>query len=182
MKNVLLIIAVFLGLTIGKSYAQGSGKASDALKQEMQKLAYFAGKWKGEAIAKERSGSETKIMQDENIYFKLDGTILVFEGTGRNPQNLNEIIFNAFAVLRYDEHTKAFTMTSHLKDGSKTDAYFKVVAENSFEWGFDVQNNAKIRYYIKLDPKAKTWNETGEYSPDGITWYPFINLKLTKLD
>lgn len=182
MKNVMIICAMFLGLAIGHSHAQGLGKASDALKQEMQKVAYLAGKWKGEAIAKQRNGPDTRVIQEENIYFKLDNTILVFEGTGRNPQNASEIMFNAFAVLSYDEQTKAFKMTSHLKDGSKTDAYFKVVAENNFVWGFDVQNDAKIRYEIKLDPKSKSWVETGEYSPDNVNWYPFIELKLTKLD
>lgn len=182
MKNLLLTCALFLGLAIGHTHAQGLGKASDELIQHMQKLAYFAGKWKGEAIAQQRGGPDTKVVQEENIYYKLDNTILIFEGTGRNPQNLNEIMFNAFAVLSYDEATKSFKMTSHLKDGSQTDAYFKILTDNTFEWGFDVQNNAKIRYEITLDPKNKTWNETGEYSPDNITWYPFIELKLTKLD
>lgn len=182
MKNLFITCALFLGLAIGHSHAQGLGKASDALKAEMQKLSYLAGKWKGEAIAKQRSGPDTKVVQEENIQFKLDNTIMIFEGTGRNPANLNEIMFNAFAILSYDENKKEFSMTSHLKDGSQTQAYYKVLAENHFEWGFDVQNNAKMRYDIKLDPKAKSWYETGEYSPDGVTWYPFIELKLTKLD
>lgn len=182
MKNLFVTCALFLGLAIGHTHAQGLGKASDALKQEMQKLSYFAGKWKGEATARQRDGSSTKVVQEEDIYFKLDNTILIFEGTGRNPQNLNEIVFNAFAVVSYDEHKKEFKMVSHLKDGSQTQAYYKVLGENHFEWGFDIQNNAKMRYDIKLDPKAKSWYETGEYSPDGVQWYPFIELKLTKLD
>jgi hypothetical protein len=182
MKNLFVTCALFLGLAIGHSHAQGLGKASDALKQEMQKLSYFVGKWKGEAIAKQRNGPDTKVIQEENIQFKLDNTLLLIEGTGRNPENLSEIVFNALAVVNYDEPSKAFKFRSHLKDGKQTDAYFKIMGENHFEWGFDVQNNAKIRYDIKLDPTAKSWNEIGEYSPDGVTWYPFIELKLTKLD
>lgn len=182
MKNLFITCALFLGLAIGHAHAQGLGKASDALKQEMQKLSYFVGKWKGEAIAKQRNGPDTKVAQEENIQYKLDNTLLLIEGTGRNPVNTSEIVFNALAIVTYDEAAKAFKFRSHLKDGSQTDAYFKIVGENHFEWGFDVPNNAKIRYYIELDPKAKTWNETGEYSPDGTTWYPFIELKLTKLD
>jgi hypothetical protein len=108
--------------------------------------------------------------------------LLLIEGTGRNPDNLNEIVFNALAVVNYDEVSKQFKFRSHLKDGKQTDAYFKVISENHFEWGFDVPNNAKIRYFITLDPKAKTWDEIGEYSADGATWYSFIQLKLTKLD
>jgi hypothetical protein len=158
------------------------GKASDALKAEMQKLSYLAGNWKGEAVARQRNGPDTKIAQEENIQFRLDNTLLLIEGTGRNPLNASEIVFNALAFVNYDEGAKEFKMRSHLKDGSKTDAYFKVLGENHFEWGFDIQNNAKMRYDIKLNPKDKSWYETGEYSPDGITWYPFIELKLTKLN
>lgn len=182
MKNSLLIIAIFLGLAIGQAHAQGTSKASDALKQEMQKLAYFAGKWKGEAIARQRDGSTTKIIQEENIEYRLDNTLLLIEGTGRNPENLNEITFNALAVVNFDEATKEFKFRSHLRDGKQTDAYFKVLGDNHFEWGFDIQGNAKMRYDIKLDPKTKSWLEIGEYSPDGATWYKFIELKLTKLN
>lgn len=182
MKNLFVTCALFLGLAIGHTHAQGLGNASDALKQEMQKLAYFAGKWKGEAIAKQRNGTDTKVIQEEEIQFKLDNTVLLIEGTGRNPENLNEIVFNALAIVSYDEATKEFKLRSHVKDGKKTDAYFKILAENHFEWGFDVPNNAKIRYDIKLDPKAKTWVEIGEYTADGATWYKFIELKLNKLN
>lgn len=182
MKNLFITCALFLGLAIGHTHAQGIGKASDVLKQEMQKLAYFAGKWKGEASARQRDGSTTKVTQEENIEFRLDNTVLLIEGTGRNPENLSEITFNALAVVSYDETTKEFKLRSHLRDGKKTDAYFKVLADNHFEWGFDIPGNAKMRYDIKLDPKTKSWLEIGEYSPDGTTWYKFIELKLTKLN
>lgn len=26
------------------------------------------------------------------------------------------------------------------------------------------------------------WIEKGEYSPDGKVWYPYVDMKLTKLD
>lgn len=182
MKNLFVTCAIFLGLATGHAHAQAMAKASDALKQEMQKLSYLAGKWKGEAIARQRNGPDTKVMQEENIQFKLDSTLLLIEGTGRNPGNPNEIVFNALAFVTYNEAAKEFNMRSHLKDGNKTDAYFRILAENHFEWGFDIQNNAKMRYDIKLNPKTKSWYEIGEYSPDGVTWYKFIELKLSRLD
>lgn len=182
MKNSLFIIAIFLGLAIGQAHAQDFGKASDALKQQMQRLSYFAGKWKGEAVARERDGSTTKIIQEENIEFRLDNTLLLIEGTGRNPENLNEITFHALAVVNYDEAAKAFKFRSHLRDGKMTDAYFNILADNHFAWGFDLPGTAKMHYDIKLDPKNKSWHEVGEYSPDSVTWYKFIELKLTKLN
>lgn len=182
MKNLFTTCALLFGLALGHPQAQGLAKAPDALKQEMQKLSYFVGKWKGEAVARQRDGSTTKVIQEENIEYRLDNTLLLIEGTGRNPENLNEITFNALAVVSYDEAAKEFRFRSHLRDGKQTDAYFKALGDNHFEWGFDIPGNAKMRYDIKLDPKAKTWLETGEYSPDGTTWYKFIELKLTKLN
>ncbi|WP_460995947.1 hypothetical protein [Spirosoma harenae] len=30
---------------------------------------------------------------------------------------------------------------SYVKEGFTTDAYFEILADNTFEWGFDVPNN-----------------------------------------
>lgn len=177
MKSLLITAITFLGLV----FAQAQGTAPESLKQEMQKLAYMAGKWKGEASMRQQNGSMIQVNQEEDIQFKLDGTILVIEGTGRNPQD-GKVSFNAYAIVSFDQQKKEFKLKSHVMNGNQTDAYFKILEENHFEWGFEVANNAKIRYNIKLNPSDKSWIEKGEYSPDGNMWYPFIDMKLTKLD
>lgn len=181
MKNILLVFALLLGFNLGSAYAQQSETASENLKANMKKLAYLEGRWKGEAITTERNGTKTKITQEENIQFKLDGTVLLIEGTGRDPESGN-VVFNALAVVSYDEQAQAYKFRSYLMNGSMTDAYFKVLADNTFEWGFDIANGGKIRFDIVLDPTKKTWHEKGSFSPDGKTWYPYIELNLTKLN
>ncbi|MBX2962732.1 MAG: DUF1579 family protein [Cyclobacteriaceae bacterium] len=177
MKSLLITAITLLGLV----FAQAQGTAPESLKQEMQKLAYMAGKWKGEASMRQQNGSMIQVNQEEDIQFKLDGTILVIEGTGRNPQD-GKVSFNAIAIVSYDLQKKEFKLRSHVMNGNQTEAYFKIVEENHFEWGFEVANKAKIRYDIKLNPADKSWIEKGEYSPDGNMWYPFIDMKLTKLN
>lgn len=72
-------------------------------------------------------------------------------------------------------------MKSHIMDGNQTEAYFKVISENNFEWGFETPTKAKIKYTIVLNPQDKSWVEKGEYSPDGNTWYPFLDMNLKKI-
>ncbi len=178
MKNLFFVFITLLGHTISSVLAQSP--APENLKQEMQKLAYMAGKWKGEASMRQPNGTLVKVGQEEDIQFKLDGTILMVEGTGRNEEG--KVVFNAIGIISYNPDTNSFGMKSHLLDGKQTDAYFKIQTENNFEWGFTVANNARIRYNIVLNPQEKSWIEKGDYSPDGNTWYPFMEMNLTKLN
>jgi hypothetical protein len=180
MKPLMLLCTMILSLTIGRTLAQGP--APEAVKLEMKKVAYMAGKWSGEASIKQRNGSTMKVLQEENIQFKLDGTVLLIEGTGKSTETGNPVVFNALAIVSYNQYTKEFKMKSHVMDGNSTEAYFKILEENHFEWGFETPQKAKIKYDIVLNPKEKSWVEKGQYSPDGTTWYPTIEMKLTKLD
>jgi len=178
MKNLLFVFITLLGHTISSVLAQSP--APENHKQEMQKLAYMAGKWKGEASIRQPNGALIQVSQEEDIQFKLDGTILMVEGTGRNEEG--NVVFNAIGIISYNPDTKSFGMKSHLLDGKQTDAYFKIQTENNFEWGFTLANNARIRYNIIMNPQENSWKEKGEYSPDGTTWYPFMEMNLTKLE
>lgn len=179
MKHLIITCSILLGLAIS-THAQGP--APEAIKTEMKKVAYMAGRWSGEATMKRGNTPAIKVLQEENIQFKLDGTVLLIEGTGRSTEAGNPVVFNALAIISYNQYTKEFKMKSHVLDGNSTEAYFKVLGENHFEWGFETPQKAKIKYDIVLDQQAKSWVEKGEYSPDGTTWYPFIEMKLTKLD
>jgi hypothetical protein len=151
-------------------------------KEQMKKLSYLAGEWKGEAIHKSAKGQST-IIQTEHIEWKLQGLVLTIEGTGKQKNadtSKDEIVFQAFAVIHFDLIDQQFKFKSYVKEGYTTNAYFKVLEENKFEWGFDIPTGGKTKYIIILDPVKKTWHETGEYSRDGTQWFPFIELNLEK--
>src|SRR5687768_14127962 len=164
MKPLMLLCTVMLSLTIGRTLAQAP--APEAVKLEMKKVAYMAGRWSGEANVKQRNGSTVKVLQEENIQFKLDGTVLLIEGTGKSTEAGNPVVFNSLAIVSFNQYTKEFKLRSHILDGNQTDAYFKIIAENHFEWGFETPQKGKVRFDIVLNPQTKSWVEKGEYSPD----------------
>lgn len=174
----MLICAIMLGLTLGRSNAQGS--PPEAAKEKMKKLAFMAGRWKGEATISQRGGAPIKVIQEEKIEWQLDSLLITFEGTGRTITDPTKVSFHAFAVINFNITTQSYNMRSFLMDGKQTDAYFTEVGENKFDWGFDVPGG-KIIYHITLDPVNKKWNEKGEFSSDGTQRFPFFEMNLTKL-
>jgi hypothetical protein len=176
MNNILILIGCFAGLSIGSVLAQPPSKVAQ---EQLKKLEYWQGDWKGEASIRRGPGEPTKINQQEHIEFRLEGTVLLIEGIGKSPVDGSKI-FNALAIINYDETSNQFKMKSYLQEGKSTDAWFNVTADNTYEWGFDVPSG-KIKYTISLDPSKGTWNEKGAYSPDGNNWMPFMEMNLKKV-
>lgn len=174
MKNLLFLL--LLQASIQQVFAQRPD-ASARCRQEMKKLAYMAGDWKGEASIRNQGGV-MKVAQTEHIEFKLDSLVLNIEGIGREG---DKITFHALANINYDVTAQAFQFKSYVKEGFSTNAYFKILEENKFEWGFDIPSGGKSRYTITLNPATKTWYEIGEYSRDGQQWYNFIEMNLKKI-
>ncbi len=174
-KQITLLCLIFImsGTVISQD-------TSSAARAKMKKLNLMAGRWKGEASVSQRGGAPLKINQEEKIEWQLDSLVLTIEGTGRNQSDPTKVSFHAFAVINFNTTTQAYNMKSFLMDGKQTDAFFTEVGENKFDWGFDVPGG-KVVYHITLDPANKKWNEKGEFSRDGIQWYPTFEMNLTKL-
>ncbi len=174
MKKLIFIILTSL---VGTQLIAQPRDFSAQCKNEMKKLEYFVGDWKGVAIVQTPNGPVT-VNQSEHIEWKLDGVLLSIEGIGRENE---KITFNAIALINFDPASQQFKFKSYLKEGYATDAYFTVLEENKFEWGFDIPSGGKVKYVITLDPANKTWHELGHYSPTGETWMQSIEMNLVKL-
>jgi hypothetical protein len=166
-------------------FAFGSvmGQAPDfsaQCKEQLKKLEGLSGRWKGNGTVTRGPGQAETFAQTEDVQFRLDGTVLQIEGVGRR-QSSDEIVFNALAVINFDIMKNEFAMKSYLRDGRSTDAWFKVVEDNKFAWGYALPGNSgQIRYHITLNAAATTWQEIGEYSSDGTTWHKIFEMNLTK--
>lgn len=176
MKKPLAICSFIMLVSLASIYAQPANKI---IQQQMKSFVFWTGQWSGEAHQRRGPGEPIKINQTENIYYKLDGTLLVVEGTGKSPED-GSTIFSAFGILTFNETKGEFEFKSYLQDGKSVDAWFEVIAEQQFQWGFEVPTG-KIRYTITLDQTAKTWIEKGEFSQDGTTWFPFFDMALKKI-
>jgi hypothetical protein len=175
MKRLLTLAFILIQITY--ALAQDPGKIN---RDQLAPLSYFIGSWKGTATIRNQDGTTMKVNQEEKITWQLDSLLLNFEGIGKDPLS-NKQNFHAFALVFYNPDTKQLGMKSFTHEGLQTDAYFNIVSENKFEWGFDIkENRGKIKYTITLSPKDKTWFEQGEFSPNGTQWYSFMTLNLIK--
>jgi hypothetical protein len=167
MKNTLTIFLLLFFLQ--KAQAQMTSM------EAMGKLSFLVGEWEGNAKAMTGPGKVQLIDQHENVQLRLGGQILVIEGMGYQQ---GELVFNAMALVTFDTETQQYEMQSWLASGEKTNAYFKELSPENFEWGFPLPNG-QIRYFISLDEEGR-WKENGEFSPDGKNWYPSFEMLLTK--
>lgn len=178
-----VIIACICLLLLIETRAQQQNPQLAKIKSEMQNLSFWAGHWQGESVAQMGPGQSSKSIVNEYIQFKLDSTVLLIEGIGTLPAEIDanqSKVHHALAILSYNAEKNQFEFKSHLYDGRSTEAWFKHLGENKFLWGFDTPQG-KIRYHLLLDPKDKTWKETGEFSRDGNQWMQFMEMNLTKV-
>jgi hypothetical protein len=152
-------------------------------KAEMKKLEFLAGKWKGEATVMRGPKEAITVKQTEEVQFKLDGTVLLVEGTGRGKlpgKDEEGVVFQALAVVSYDAQAKKHRIKAYRAEGQSVDADL-TVSEKGFAWGFkEPQSGVEVRYVMTITPKGE-WYETGEYSADGKSWTKFIEMTLTRV-
>jgi len=181
MKTILIALTAALGLASGWLMAQPSEQVA---KSKMEIFKDWEGHWQGEGSIQMGPGEPSKSTVDEQVSFKLNGAILTVEGIGKatnKESNQEMVVHHAYGILSYDQVKDSYQFNSFLKDGRTTNAWFKPVAQNNFQWGFDVPNGMKMRYTIIIDPKKNTWHEIGEYSRDGSSWTKTFEMNLVRV-
>ena len=130
-----------------------------AQREAMKKLAFLVGTWSGDAVVTRGPGDTLKVRQTEDVKFKLNGLLLLIEGTGRNPDT-GDAVFNALATISYDDAGGVYRFRAY-NDGRYLDTTLKV-PEKGFEWGYKA-GPATVRFVMHLNEKGE-WMETGEVS------------------
>lgn len=140
-------------------------------KQEIKKLAFIVGEWKGEGWMMGRDGQRHSFIQTENVQFKLDSTAILIEGLGMTE---GEVIHNAMAVLRFNRENSNYSFNSFLSTG--LEGSFKAeLIDDKLYW----YPNENMRYIIELNEDGQ-WYETGEINRDG-NWFQFFEMTLNKV-
>lgn len=176
MKNIVFTVLIFI-LIKGNTFAQMPDYSKE-IKSAMDDISIMEGKWEGKGWRTNRDGTKSASNVFENLYFKLDKTLLVLEGLGKNDEG--EVVHNAYATISYNNFTKKYALKSFLSNGLSTDASFEVIEKNKkFKWWFKEPRGGTIRYSIRFE--NGTWIEEGEYSKDEKTWNKFFEMKLEKV-
>src|SRR5262249_16668202 len=107
----------------------------DGQRAAMKKLDFLVGKWSGEARVELRPGEARELTQSEEAQYKLDGLVLLIEGTGRNKSD-GKAVFRALATVSWDEETGAYRMRAY-NDGRYLETDLKLLdSGKGFSWGF----------------------------------------------
>ena len=147
----------------------------------MAPLEWLAGSWAGEAAITERGGTRV-LHQSEEVRRALEGSLLVVEGTGREPDTgdeSGEIVFRAFAVISAGDEPGRYRVAAW-QAGRFVDARAEVDEDGTLTWGFAIPDGGEVRYVIR-QPGPDVWHETGAFRASGDdAWRPFIEMTLRR--
>ena len=155
-------------------FAQPQRPNVKAQGEAMKKLAFLVGTWTGDATTA-RSNQTFNVKQTEQVSYKLDGLVLLIEGTGRNPEN-GEVMFRALATVSYDDATGVYHFRAY-NDGSYLDTELKV-PDRGFEWGYKA-GSAQIAFVMKLNDFGD-WVETGDVTAGSTPAQRFFDMTVVK--
>lgn len=155
--TVMFSLLLFLVAASG----QETPRAPDvnAQRQAMKKLEFLVGEWAGEGRMLRASGEWIEFSQTERAKYKLDGLLLVIEGTGRAKTD-GQPLLQAYGVVSYDDASSKYHMRA-FNDGRwlETDT---ALADNgkALTWGFDV-GDMHTKSILRLTD-AGEWTESHE--------------------
>ncbi len=147
---------------------------------EMKKLDYMAGEWKGTGWIEQREGGRQTFAGTEMVQRKLNGLTLLVEGKfkGKEAGKDEEIVVHeTLAVISYDEKAKTYRFRTYLANGMTGDYELKLI-EGGWYWNIQFPGG-QIKYTMKLGSKGE-WVESGEMSRDGKSWRKFFEMTLIK--
>lgn len=149
---------------------------------EMKKLDFLAGEWKGEGWFRMGPGKPSSFVQHEKVTPKAGGKALLIEGLGRDKNEdgtAGRVVHDAVALLGWDEQAKKYIFATSTAERGAGIPWFEVTGTNAAQWGMDLPHG-KMRYTITLTEKGE-WYEVGEFSRDGQNWMKFMEMTLAKV-
>jgi hypothetical protein len=158
--------------------AQAQAPSPAAQIEEMKKINFLAGEWRGEGWIMLGPNKRETFKQSETVQSKLGGLTFVVEGLGKSLDGSERVVHNALAVISYDLQKKGYRFSAYQANGQAIDAEAKI-AKNTLEWGFQ-QQYGTVRFTIHLTEKGE-WHEIGEITRDGNNWSKFFEMTLQKV-
>jgi hypothetical protein len=143
--------------------------------EEIAALRFLVGEWKGKGWIAFRPGKPEHFTSSEKVRSKLNGHILVIEGTHRDSRG--KVVHEALGVLSYDAAKRGLRVSSYLANG-RSGVYEARHARGTLTWSLKTPG-LTMRYKIRVDKRGR-WNEVGEMSRDGKSWRRFFEMTLTR--
>ncbi|MEQ1828904.1 MAG: hypothetical protein ABL921_23280 [Pirellula sp.] len=179
--NRVVLTFAWMSIVCFSNLVLGQAPPSSAEGREaMKKLSKLVGRWEGEATIQLGPGQAHKVKQIEHVQSKMDGSLLLIEGTGRekSTDGQEKVVFQALAVCNFDPIEKAYKFHAFRDNGLSTVAKTELT-DNGIIWGFEDGRGGKIRYTITLS--NDTWTEIGEYLIEGQPARKFFDMTVKRV-
>lgn len=144
----------------------------------MERLDFMVGRWKGEAWM-QRGPERVQAAMTETVERKLDGVVLQVEGRGTVSipgQAEPRVVHHAFAVISFDQQANTYGLRSYIATGQFGD-FVVMLIPGGLSWSREVPGG-RIRNTAHIS--GDEWTEVGEFSRDGTTWTPIMELRLRR--
>lgn len=184
MRTHTLIVTVFT--LFGASFllspslpAQPTGPDPDRV-AAIDALEFMVGTWEGEGWIQRGPDSRQTMRSHEVVERRLDGTLLLVEGTHR--ARLTEdaeptTVHHALAIISPDSDG-GYRFTSWLANRDGGDFSGELV-DGAFVWKIP-SPRGEIRYTIRLDDAGR-WFEVGEIQAEDGSWRQFFEMTLSRV-
>jgi hypothetical protein len=163
-RQCLLAGAIFavMGVSLVAQQPPASGPSGPEVQREaMRKLAFLAGHWSGPISVSRGPGEPVKLTQTEEVQYKLDGLVMLIEGTSRDSEGKTS--FNALATIAFDDATHNYRFRAY-NGGHYIDTELTVTADG-FSWSYDA-GPAHVVNTMHLTGKGE-WSETTDVTVGG---------------
>ena len=158
----------------GQNPFQPKKETTDAL----QKISFLTGSWKGTGWM-QMGPQKHSFNQTESIVSKVNGTLIQIDGQGKDQQNPDIVVHQAFSIISYDVKNAKYLMKAFRGDGEQIDAEVKLIDDYTFQWSFSNPMAGQIKFTITV--QNNKWTEIGEMSRDkGTTWNKYFEMVLDK--
>jgi hypothetical protein len=125
----------------------------------MKHLSFLVGNWSGQARMQRGQGEPLELAQTENAQYKLDGLVLLIEGTGRTVSD-GKAALQALATISYDDEAKVYRMRAY-NNGRYMETEVKLAESGKgLTWGFSF-GQIKTSTIMAINDKGE-WTEAGE--------------------
>ena len=173
MKILLLILLLLFLPTIIAAQSNSLARQQEVLR----KADFLVGTWQESGWIMLGQGKRETFTNTETVQSKVNGTVLLVEGVGKNADN--KLVHNALTTLSFDTEKQNYRWRAFTLNGDSVDIVPQV-SDRRFVWGFRLAQG-ETRFTITLNEKGN-WFETGEFSPDGgKSWFKNFEMELKKI-
>jgi hypothetical protein len=143
----------------------------------MKHLSFLVGNWSGHARMQRAQGDALELAQTENAKYKLDGLVLLIEGTGRTVSD-SKAVLQALATISYDDEAKLYRMRAY-NNGRYMETEVKLAESGKgLLWGFTF-GQIKTSTILAINDKGE-WTEDGEIAIGAQPPRKFLELTVRR--